>query len=382
MRLISALLLALALAAGPAMAAEEETVTGPLPRVFDVAGSPLLAPYSAAFEAAWAGDCSELLAIAPYLPADGEEIPPKMRPPEQILVTIQMLDRGLCLDFDPGLAAYYLERLYAAPPENLRYAADLAWRYWHGFGVERDRAKARRLFDRGLLGTLHLRSGTPALRGTLPVFKEETRLGFPLPPYAAESAAHIQDRITDPATRIDYARALALGGPGLLPDGHSKAPALPIAAYDLFFSYDSVEAHLEMARLSEEGVPYFDEPVQLTLNLWMAASCGNPEAISKLQHHFSTDRAEPREAYVVVFWLLARLKHPPELAAVVQPYEENPEFAVRVLSEIGWRISSEASGHQEKTAQAPREGSEAWAVTMLATSVLDGTACTLESKPE
>jgi hypothetical protein len=375
MRLIAASLLAFTLAAGSAASAEEEVVTGPLPQVFDVAAMPLVALYRDEFEAAWAGDCSGLRLMAPYHPAQGVEIPPDTRPPAEIAVTVQMLDRGLCVDFDPVRATLYLERRYAGPPADLRFAADLAWRYWHGFGAERDRAEARRLFDIGLLGTVHLRGADSA-------YATHTPLGRPLPPYAAEAARFIQAQITDPDTRLGYARALALGGPGLLPAGHSEGIAMPEAAYELFFSFDSVEAHLEMARLSEQGVPYFDEPMQWTLNLWFAASCGNPEAISKLHDHFLTDRADPREAFVVVFWLLTRLKHPPELAAVAQPHEENPEFVARVLSVIDRRVSSEASGYQEKTAQAPREGSEAWAVTTLAKSVLDGTACTLEPQPE
>ena len=106
-----------------------------------------------AYEKALAGDCGSLLAM--IRPDDADPPPPPGArgtwQSDRALVLGEMLDRALCVPFDPVAAAGHFERaldFYGTADEA---AGVLGWKYTYGHGVARSDEEAKRYLDRFLL---------------------------------------------------------------------------------------------------------------------------------------------------------------------------------------------------------------------------------------
>lgn len=297
MRLIAALMLAFTLAAGNTVVAEEELVTLPLPKVFDLSEHPNLErDWGDAIRAAWAGDCGPVLERANLIPSkyrfDG--IPEGVRINRIPYLSLQMLDRGICTDTDPERVTRYLHDL-AERPFSREILTDLGWRYWHGYGVSQDRERARRLFDEGILGAFFVYNDPEWGRVSY-------ALRYPLPNYARRAADHISARLETPEGRVAFALDIAVGNPAVLPEGHYPV-AYTFIADRILDRENTPEASYHLGRLIVEGVLSAERAYPWEFPLKDAANCLHRPAIDLLLTAYRSAEDHPSAAWNALTFL-------------------------------------------------------------------------------
>lgn len=313
MRFFVAALLLLAASAFSLPLQAEDQISRPMPERFDPSYSGSADTYIDALKAAWAGDCSPALELAKFIPPKYSE----ETLPEGILyapmLSLHMLDRAICVDFDPERVTRYLSTYIPTEFAPHSVQIDMGWRYWHGYGVPQDREKARRLFDIGLIADW-TRFDDPNFAEVAPI------MGYPLPSYAKNVAAWILDKLENPETRLAFLIDVARGGGTSLPPG--RPPTRNADTASVFLKYmDTTEALYARGILGKHGLLDWFENQDWLENLEAAAFCFHSGAFLALKEYFMNGDREQIQPWRALQWLyvLDALKY--DVSESIEDYE-------------------------------------------------------------
>lgn len=177
-----------------------------------------------ALQKAYWGDCGPLLDAIPE-----DSLSPTMEPKTRRLA-IELLERGLCLPFNPELSLRLIEAGH--DQKDPRATLLLGWRYWYGYGVETDIERAKDLIDEAMLAfTPYQTSVTTAWTQFLN--------GRQVPDYVREWDVWFARQVDTEEKKILFAYHL-LDGALTLPDGRLLGSRPQIAAK--WFSVLSVKS--------------------------------------------------------------------------------------------------------------------------------------------
>lgn len=276
----------------------------PQPIVVDdrLADGFLLDHWHAAMRDAIAGDCAPVLSFIGKKNWDGSI--------NYIRAEAELLDHGLCLEFDPKGALHKIEELEHVNPGLV--ALRRGWKGFYGHGVPQAMPEVVRAeFIRYLLSIAdHPFYGdnalSPGIAATLDALFNRDMGGRPVPSGLADGLTWLKVQLLDEGKRLELARAMIWGG-GVYYDGarltdpiSGKDPESYIDA----LSFRSADAALVRAeaimqnRIKEQRGP------SVYMNLFAAAQCLQPKAILYLiRFHISGEYEAGQSTFVAAMWL-------------------------------------------------------------------------------
>jgi len=190
----------LSVIATPALANELPRLPEQSEHTKDIAGS--IEDVIALQKAYW-GDCDPLLDAIPE-----DSLSATMEPKTRRLA-IELLERGLCLPYDPELSLRLIEAGH--DQKDPRATLLLGWRYWYGYGVETDIERAKDLIDEAMLAFTPYRTSVTAAW-------TQFLNGRQVPDYVREWDGWFARQVDTEEKKVLFAYHL-LDGALILPDG-------------------------------------------------------------------------------------------------------------------------------------------------------------------
>lgn len=256
----------------------------------------------------------------------------------------ELLDHGLCLEFDPAAAFKTLETMEEYEPGKV--ALWRGWKGYYGHGLPKADVKSvKQDFLRYLLSitwqVIDLEKFVPEQVSPNLDAQLLADLGArPVPPMLAEGVAWLKVQLSDRQKRLDLAQAMLWGG-GVYADGTPVPIIAPSRDVELFLSTlvrQDVRANVVRARARMQGIATSRDGNVYT-DLYVAARCLDLDAILYLIR-FSLSgeydvRISPVEAGMwvkvarglgVAEATLAKAVGAAELPARSGPYKDVPEL--------------------------------------------------------
>jgi TPR repeat protein len=220
-----------------------------------------------ALQKAYWGDCGPLLDAVPE-----DSISVTMDSKKRRLA-IELLERGLCLPFNPELSLRLIEAGH--DQKDPRATLLLGWRYWYGYGVDADIEWAKALIDEAMLA---FTSYQTRVTKAWTVFLN----GRQVPNYVHEWDGWFVRRVDTEEKKVLFAYHL-LNGALILPDGRLLGSRPEIASK--WFSVLAVknpEIQYRYGLLQYAGRFGEKEQGKGEATILMAAYCHHPQAVMAL----------------------------------------------------------------------------------------------------